>query len=763
MEEVTKSSSFSYYSSEVEERLGSVTHSAHKRVDIDHQLRADLLQNCSRTSVEGFLDAFKIEGLEETREWRRFKNHLVIKQDNLIRAYLERYKYVRNEQQYYAIFAAIANRITQLFNEHCGGYVRRRIRFLDLGNQVVKGSLTYHCGEEVLGTGSALKPDGMVILLDDNQASLVDEAENSIDIRINLEKSAGGMEVGAELMMEEWDKRARMVNKALTEGVQWKDCLLSVEFKKRSSASSTTSSSKHSVNKPFTAPQAARPPGHTSLKRVRDDDDEEGPKKTSKRARNPPSKTRVRKQHMQTADSVLQGNSVASRTAVPKELKSSEIQLAGYALETLCALGNKAHTFGILLQDLSTTLWFYDRSGAIASAKFDFHTDIVNLAKFIIAFSAMDDNRLGFIQVLQAPGSAKGCKETLAPQDLLGFSVTCGDQKATFDKLLDRRFSLVGRGTLVHRGTVNKSKRKVAVKLSWQVCSRKPEWEIIQEALDGGCPKRYIVDVIAHSVHCKLSEGFRGAIQGWSGTEMYEDRELRIIITELLSPVTNMSGLPEIKLFVWSTFHAIYYLDKAGIHHRDVSAGNLGYQQLDCGRRLIKFFDFDHARKHDQKQSSRHFTGTLPFLAIDLLLHNNAPYLVRFDYESMLWTSLWIAVCYENGKDQFGANDHPLFDWFNPQFSMKQIANSKIAFLHRFSLPTIETVEEAFEPLVYSFADGYRKEKPGRVDETLCGHVKPKALRDILLEGQWGECDRCLLPTCEQCSQVEDNHLLVII
>ncbi|KAG8926166.1 hypothetical protein FRC02_009166 [Tulasnella sp. 418] len=762
MEEVTKSSSYS--SSEVEERLGSATHSAHKRVDIDHQLRADLLQNCSRTSVEGFLDAFKIEGLEETREWRRFKNHLTVKQDNLIRAYLERYKNVRNEQQYYAIFAAIANRITQLFNEYCGGYVRRRIRFLGLGNQAVTGSPSYHCGEEVHGTGSGLKPDGMVILLDDNQARLVDETENS---QINLENSSASMDLDDGLMLKEWDEKAQELNKSLTEGVRWKDCLLSVEFKKRSSTSLTTKSSKHSVTKPFTAP--AKVPSHTSLKRVRDDDDDnERPRKTNKRARNPPSKTRVSKPHMQTADSVLQGDSVTLRNALSKELRSNEVQLASYALETMCALGNRAHTFGILLQDFSSTLWFYDRSGAIASAELDFNRDIVSLAKFTIAFSAMDDTRLGFIDVLQAPSNVKhGSKAALAPLDLIDFSVTCGDQKATFDQLLDRRFSFVGRGTLVHRGTMSNSRRKVAVKLSWQVCSRRPEWEIIQEALDGGCPERYIVEVIAHSVHCKLSEGFRGAIQGWSSTEMYEDRELRIIITELLEPVTNLSGLPDIKLFVWSTFHAIYYLDKAGIHHRDVSAGNLGYQQLDCGRRLIKFFDFDHARKHDQKQSSRHFTGTLPFLAIDLLLHNNAPYVVRFDYESMMWTSLWIVVCYEDGQDQYGAKDHPLIQWFNPQLPMDHLANNKLGFMSQFrfvlpSDPRLSRARDLFRPLVACFDDGYRK-KETPLDETLGGFLTPKSLRNVLLEGKWGECDQCLLPTCEQCSLVDDGHLLVII
>ncbi|KAG8948447.1 hypothetical protein FRC03_000721 [Tulasnella sp. 419] len=597
----------------------------------------------------------------------------------------------------------------------------------------------------------------MVILLDDDQARLVDEAENS---RTNLERSLGCMDIEDGLMVEEWDRKAQVLNKTLKDGAQWKDCLLSMEFKKRREATATTSSSKHSVNKHFTAP--ARPPSHNSLKRVRDDDDnDERPKKANKRARNPPSKTRVSKQRVQTADSVLQGDAATS-----KELRSSEVQLASYALETLCALGNRAHTFGILLKDFSSTLWFYDRSGAIASAELDFNKDILSLAKFIIAFSAMDDTRLGFIDVLQAPSNVKhGSKAALAPPDLMDFSVACGDQKATFDQLLDRRFSFVGRGTLVHRGTMSNSRRKVAVKLSWQVCSRKPEWEIIQEALDGGCPERYIVDVIAHSVHCKLSEGFRRAIRGASPPAMYEDRELRIIITELLEPVTNLSGPSEIKLFVWSTFHAIYYLDKAGIHHRDVSAGNLGYRQLDCGRRLIKFFDFDHARKHGQQQSSRHFTGTLPFLAIDLLLHNTTPYIVRFDYESMLWTSLWIVVCYEDGKDQCGVEDHPLFDWFNPQSSMKQLAQAKIAFINHFILPSnrrFAKVKEIFKPLVYCFADGYRNEEE-QVEETLCGHVTPKNLRNILLKGQWGEGDRCLLPSCEHCSRVEDSHGLVIV
>jgi len=102
---------------------------------------------------------------------------------------------------------------------------------------------------------------------------------------------------------------------------------------------------------------------------------------------------------------------------------------------------------------------------------------------------------------------------------------------------------------------------------------------------------------------------------------------------------------------------------KAHLLHRDISAGNIMYttrNNQDC----FILNDFDLAAEVNESgqpmggPTSRHRTGTLPFMAYELLedMHNAALakqrgkehrailHCVRFDFESLFWVALWCAI-----------------------------------------------------------------------------------------------------------------------
>ena len=96
---------------------------------------------------------------------------------------------------------------------------------------------------------------------------------------------------------------------------------------------------------------------------------------------------------------------------------------------------------------------------------------------------------------------------------------------------------------------------------------------------------------------------------------------------------------------------------KAKILHRDISEGNIMYTRTDKGEDWFVLIDFDlgiEVNEHgfQLEQSARHRTGTLPFMAHELVCGMNSQggaqvpvrHCVRHDFESLFWVSLRCAV-----------------------------------------------------------------------------------------------------------------------
>ncbi|KAG8874983.1 hypothetical protein FRB97_005490 [Tulasnella sp. 331] len=86
----------------------------------------------------------------------------VVEIDATISAEVETSGVARNEPQFYEPFGIIANRITDLFMEHCS--VERKTKIFDPSSSNIHGPPSYDHGEPVAGTEYKGKPDGLVLL-----------------------------------------------------------------------------------------------------------------------------------------------------------------------------------------------------------------------------------------------------------------------------------------------------------------------------------------------------------------------------------------------------------------------------------------------------------------------------------------------------------------------------------------------------------------------------------------------------------------------
>jgi hypothetical protein len=106
-----------------------------------------------------------------------------------------------------------------------------------------------------------------------------------------------------------------------------------------------------------------------------------------------------------------------------------------------------------------------------------------------------------------------------------------------------------------------------------------------------------------------------------------------------------------------------------GIHHGDISLNNLMYDTSETNDPVGIVNDFDLATWVDHSTTNGDRTGTIPFMAIDLLdggLDDRIPRLYRHDMESFVWVLAHITVADKEYKDHT-INITPL-RWVNAWF-----------------------------------------------------------------------------------------------
>ncbi|KAJ3489391.1 hypothetical protein NLI96_g2159 [Meripilus lineatus] len=272
--------------------------------------------------------------------------------------------------------------------------------------------------------------------------------------------------------------------------------------------------------------------------------------------------------------------------------------MARYALELLSSTsGTRSHCIHFLIDGPRLMLWYYDAGGIVRSEWMNWICDLPKFAAIVIAFARLDIEQWGIgVPNLKPPRS----QDPALPDSLSGYNLmmnhnsfdgVCQPVQVTLQNKIYTEYNLTGRRTTVYDITTE-------LRISEKPCAEDVD------ATD--CP-----------------------------------------IEDIISPA-NMHTL---FLQLIDCIHELRF--KAYILHRDISLGNLMYEQLVDGTIKIILNDFDYAAMVDDHgcpttpNSSKHPAGTLPFMAHELLnpyTDTSVTHYVRHDLESVFLVALWLII-----------------------------------------------------------------------------------------------------------------------
>ncbi|KAF8699751.1 hypothetical protein RHS03_06943, partial [Rhizoctonia solani] len=361
-----------------------------------------------------------------------------------------------------------------------------------------------------------------------------------------------------------------------------------------------------------------------------------------------------RKRPSQSASRSRQSNSEVAGSTPGRDSDDPLEQLLSYCLETISAQPHRRHTIGVLLSEWRLQLVFHSRSFIVVSRAFDIRSDPVKLTVAFAALWTTDLKALGFdSHFIDNSGNV-----TIRPQECL---VMIGDQEYTIDKVLFRARSLLGRGTGTLRA-VGKSQVKVVIKFNCPPKVRESEAELLEKAQD--IPN--IIKVAASATWGDTLDGFGPEFVAM--VNHFELREFRVLVlSPVCSPLTSIADLETFKRSFRKLVIAHHELYKTGILHCDISVGNMMYDPLGDEPYLI---DVDLGKSVEKlaSPSPNHRTGTLPFMATDLLVECPPPHLYRHDLESFYYVLIWIC-----------AKDHCGWDTVHSIAAMREKKDSFLA------------------------------------------------------------------------------------
>ena len=104
-----------------------------------------------------------------------------------------------------------------------------------------------------------------------------------------------------------------------------------------------------------------------------------------------------------------------------------------------------------------------------------------------------------------------------------------------------------------------------------------------------------------------------------------------------------------------------------GIQHRDISASNMMYKRIN-GKVREYLIDFDLASLDGRDSQNLDRTGTMPFMALELLGSVGSgeplvPHVYAHDGEAVCWVVFWLGVQYENGiRTKYSFQDWEMVD-----------------------------------------------------------------------------------------------------
>ncbi|KAF8166029.1 hypothetical protein B0H34DRAFT_260339 [Crassisporium funariophilum] len=446
---------------------------------------------------------------------------------------------------------------------------------------------------------------------------------------------------------------------------------------------------------------------------------------------------------------------VRTSDKVPK-VTPDQVQLAIYALECLDA-STRHYASGVFIDRFKVSLWYYDRSCVISSVSFDFHSNPEQLALVLYALSACDDKHAGFDPLLVLPATRSPRPEDhLHWQDIVDAEIDLrtlnpSSERGRF-RLEDTLFAyrgLMGRGTMVYQVTPLidglKDCNSEALKISWPPLTRPLEADTIQRLHERLQPqwREHIPEVTFSATQTAEQLNLpRVELLKTNPIDKFEDQLLHALAMKLYGKLWDVGSVEAFQgVFVDCVechYHA--YVD-AKVLHRDLSENNLMFKRGDAGTVKGILNDWDmasyvEANNEIPLSTATHRTGTIPFMAHDLLADDDPPpHLFRHDLESFYYILVWAALHYDfSGKRRLpivpavknwdastfetARNDKKVF------ISHKRERNQvfgNVPLEHEALLPWLTSVGVLFHKGYMS--EQQDSESPGWDNNTLGGHI----------------------------------------
>ncbi|TFY54053.1 hypothetical protein EVG20_g9865 [Dentipellis fragilis] len=371
------------------------------------------------------------------------------------------------------------------------------------------------------------------------------------------------------------------------------------------------------------------------------------------------------------------------------------------------------------------SLWYFDRIGVVKSEDLYFFEDPELFVLISVALFCCDPYRLGYEPLIRPSivdstllSSVEGSILDLPYRSIHpGLMVYDPAKFSITGSALHVEYGIVGRGTVVLPiRTLRQSEPydievddDLVAKFSWPVAMRPREDVLIQKirAAISLRWQRHLPDLKLSLAIEKTTAHMaflpRTYLEGLHGRVQTEPRVLQILVLPHYQRLRDARTLHEFKSVFLDIVrvHRVIYT-KARILHRDLSPGNFMINR-DCNGHACGILnDWDLGEDMTSKEiadSSRLRTGTLPFMAVELLAEHQPPHRYRHDLESFLYVLVWVAIHYELQGKERPFNSIIAKDWTEGGWS--EVRSLKMSFLTDavYYTPIMDAVTPAFVPL----------------------------------------------------------------
>ncbi|PPR06232.1 hypothetical protein CVT24_000623 [Panaeolus cyanescens] len=439
-------------------------------------------------------------------------------------------------------------------------------------------------------------------------------------------------------------------------------------------------------------------------------------------------------------------------------LQEARAQLTNYLALRSSARFDITHTIGLLIQGSRVSITWGDRQGIIESYEFDYLDNLPHFLLLLLLFQRFTAAQWGYgiesiLRLkLHVDNSEPNDHQTLEKSEVLWYDQIGTNVSLAFSPMSllyqGHNAKLVGRATTVMSGVrktavLENQTEECVVKAYWPEEKRESEIVITKRVAEiGERESPYYVNghvpVVLDSMEPSFPGSNTGAIRSFLNLDTDGSRQFRLIAFERLCDITALNEEDLIKAFFQIMFcHRALWAH--GVYHLDISLKNLMCHPVTKKGVLA---DFDLSRLHSQGPPMTENTGTLPFMALDLLTDKAAAGEVqrryRHDVESFAWVLAYLyhSFILVDGKRE-PRSDNPLSPWFTDPMTCRSskysLMEDWITFREQRSASQVQLAYPSLDILARRVCLFWILEQINRLDLIRSGQEEPPVDWDALI------------------------------